>query len=79
MNRKPSVDKYPRPKFVNGTVHIERCHHCGSTADQTSNGCSTLWYWISCSRKGPSGCNAEGPKRRTARGAIAAWNIPSKR
>jgi hypothetical protein len=70
---KPS-NPYPRAQFISGSPHIERCPFCGGTGRQTSNGCATLWYWVSCGRGGPKGCNASGPTRRTMRGAIKAWN-----
>lgn len=75
MSRKTiREDKYPHPKFAPESVEIFPCPFCGSKAVQTSNGVATLWYWVSCRRGGEKGCNASGPIRRTALGAIKAWN-----
>lgn len=47
-----------------------------SKAQQFANGAEPQWYWVGCSKPGGvhGGCGAEGPKRRTAAGAVAAWN-----
>jgi hypothetical protein len=62
-------------KFADSKKYpINHCPFCGSKGHQRSNGIFPFWYWISCARRSPAGCNGKGPIRKTAIGAIKAWN-----
>ena len=54
----------PKEKLV-----IKRCPFCG-TKENLDIGRTRVW-WISCLSKN---CGAEGPIRKTRKGAIEAWN-----
>lgn len=56
---------------------LQPCPFCGRRVHQTCNFAGTV-YSISCSGRylfdTGKGCGAEGPRRRSAKGAAAAWN-----
>lgn len=65
----------PRRNDFVDNAQIEPCPFCWHAAQQTRNVVEnplSLRYWISCGNQAK--CGAEGPKRKTAIGAIKAWN-----
>jgi Lar family restriction alleviation protein len=51
------------------TPNIKPCPFCGEKKVMSHGG--VYWWFISCEAKR---CGADGPPRRTEKGAINAWN-----